>query len=97
LKRKCCGVVRAGIQSNLRSLYDHIVHWGIDLLLRRSYSQWERRCWVPLLSTAHLRFETNSRSGTKYGGRSQLIWFKSIPYRTWVCPSIPSHVKASFF
>ena len=54
-------------------IYDYIVRWGIDLLPRRLLFRWERRCSVPLRSTSHLRLETNSRSGTKYGGRSRYI------------------------
>jgi transposase InsO family protein len=57
-------------------IYDHIVHWGIDLLPRRSYSRWERRCLVPLRSTSHLRLWTNSRSGTMYGGWSVCSFFR---------------------
>jgi len=51
-------------------IYDHIIHRDIDLLPRRSLSRWERRCLVPLRSASYLRFETNSTSGTKYGGWS---------------------------
>jgi hypothetical protein len=36
-------------------IYDHIVHWVIDLQPQRSLFRWERRCSVPLRSTAHLR------------------------------------------
>jgi len=32
-------------------IYDHIAHWGIDHLLRRSSSRWERRYSVPLQLT----------------------------------------------
>ena len=50
-------------------IYDHIAHRGIDLLLQRSLFQWERRCSAPPHTYAS---ETNSQSGTKYGGWSLL-------------------------
>ena len=35
-------------------IYDRIAHWGMDHLLRRSLSRWERRCWVTLRYTSNL-------------------------------------------
>jgi hypothetical protein len=62
-----------------RREYNHIrphSSLGYGLRLRRSSFRWERRCSVPLRSTAHLRLETNSGSGTKYGGRALFIYMK---------------------